>query len=60
MLSYLRNPTWQNGICLLFEFLFHLNSKCGMVCTCVDGIMFVSFDKRIVGLVVQALGFGNI
>jgi len=31
-----------------------------MVCTCVDGIMFISFDKRIVGLVTQALGFGNI
>jgi hypothetical protein len=31
-----------------------------MVCTCVDGIMFVSFDERIVRLVTQALGFGNI
>jgi hypothetical protein len=31
-----------------------------MLCTCVDGIVFVSFDKRIVGLAAQALGFGNI
>jgi hypothetical protein len=48
------------GFVCLFEFSFHLNSKCGMVCTYLDGIMFVSFDKRIVGLAAQALGFGNI
>jgi hypothetical protein len=48
------------GFVCLLEFSFSLNFKCGMVCTCVDGIMFVSFDKKIVGLAVQALGFGNI
>ncbi len=53
-------PLGKMGFVCLLEFSFHLNSKCGMVFTCVDGIMFVNFDKRIVGLVIQALGFGNI
>jgi hypothetical protein len=48
------------GFVCLLEFSFHLKFKCGTVCTCVDDIMFVSFDKRVVGLATQALGFGNI
>ncbi len=44
-------PFGKMGFICLLEFSFHLNSKSGMVCTCVDGIMFVSFGKRIVGLV---------